>query len=757
MKTSLFLLIVLAVAGLMPSVAVLLVRWSYQRSWQQELVAYALRFPRGVDAGAVVAFLSGLAGIVAPRWERPFAARAVALEASATDRGIQHHLVVARPLAHVVLSALRAALPSVGVRLDEDYRVSEPSLAAGLALNDHGRSLATDRAEAIAKGVLASLQPLGPGERVVVQWTLAPLGPTAAATGAPAGSLVREVWDGLRGQATNRTVDGEAVKAARAKQLTPGFLAAGRIGVTASSGRARALVLRVLAAFHAGNAPGAHLYRRYLPSGRVGRALTRHRLPLLEWPCTLNAAELAGLVAFPIGAVALPGLALGGTRQLAPAADIPSAGRVVARATFPGAERPIALSVADSLRHLHVIGPTGSGKSTLLVDLICQDMSAGRGVVVLDPKGDLVRDVLDRVPEHRVGDVIVLDATDEERPVGLNLLAGSQEAPELVVDQIGSIFANLFRSGWGPRTDDILRAALLTLAGVPGQTLCEVPLILTDQGFRRRMVGHVSDLVLQQFWGWYEGLSDSERAQAIAPLSNKLRAILLRRRLRNVLGQAAPRLDLDDALATNKILLVPLAKGLLGEEAAALAGSLLVARVWQAVQRRAAVPANARPLTFAYIDEFQDYLRLPTGVADVLAQARGLGLALTLAHQHLGQLPSGLKEAVLANARSRVIFQSSATDARALAHELTPYLDANDLQGLGAYEVVATLSAGARVAPPVTAATILPPEPTGQAARARAASRERYGVDRATVEASIRARHEGPTNAVTTARRRARS
>src|SRR5207248_1432686 len=236
---------------------------------------------------------------------------------------------------------------------------------------------------------------------------------------------------------------------------------------------------------------------------------------------------------------------------LAPASDIPSRGRVVAEASFPGAERPMALSVKDSLRHLHVIGPTGSGKSTLLTGLIEQDMQAGRGVVVIEPKGDLVADVLMRVPEHRLDDVIVLDPMDD-RPVGLNLLACTAADRELVVDQIAGIFATLFKAGWGARTDDILRAALLTLAGVPGMTLTEIPLLLTDAGFRRALVGRVDDPILQQFWGWFEGMSDGERTQAIAPLSNKLRAVLLRRRLRNVLGQAEPRLDLDWALAERK-------------------------------------------------------------------------------------------------------------------------------------------------------------------------------------------------------------
>jgi hypothetical protein len=505
------------------------------------------------------------------------------------------------------------------------------------------------------------------------------------------------------------------------------------------------LVSRAVAAFHLASGPGARLYRSRRSSRQAERRLLARSLPVLTYPVILNAAELSALVGFPVGDLSLPGLALGGCRQLAPAADIPQGGRVVARATFPGAERPLALSLTDSLRHLHLIAPTGAGKSTLMLGLATQDMAAGRGIVVVDPKGDLVADVLDRVPPKRVGDVCLLDPTDEERPVGLNLLSGATESPELVADQVVAIFHQLYASSWGPRTADILRSALLTLAGEPGATLVDVPLLLTDPSFRRRLVGRIDDPVaLGPFWGWFDGLSDAERAAAIGPIQNKLRAFLLSRRLRNVLGQARPRLDLDRALAERRILLVPLSKGLLGEEASALVGALVITRLWQAVQRRAAVPAEERPVTFAYIDEFQDYLRLPLGLADVLAQARGLGLALTLAHQHLGQLPTGVKDALLANARSRVVFQLSASDAHTLARELAPYLTAADLGGLGPYEVVVSLSTGARVAPPATGVTLPPPPPTGLADAAREASRERYGIDRRQVEAAIRARHEGP-------------
>lgn len=720
-------------------------------------MAYQLRFPRGLQAQSVTAFVTGLSGLVAPWYAQPFVARAVVFEVSASASGIEHYILMPRSLAPLVLASLRAALPSVGVRPDHSYQPMVAAVAAELGLSDHGRTLAVDQAAAIGAAILASLQPLEPGERLVVQWSASPLGPVAA-TPSPARS---ESWSAARqllAGGSGEQPDAEAVQAARLKQRTPLFLACGRVGVTATNaGRARSLLARVLAAFHVANAPGVRLYRRNVPSGTASRRLVERRLPLLAIPCTLNAVELGALTAFPLDDLSLPGLQLGGSRQLAPASDIPSAGRVLMRATFPGSERLLALSEADSLRHLHALGPTGVGKSNLLLGLIEQDMHADRGVVVIEPSGDLVSDVLDRVPPHRFDDVIVLDPTDETRPVGLNILAGAGAAPELVVEQVVAIFHQLYKAFWGPRTDDILRAALATLVDEPGATLVEVPLLLTDAAYRRRLVGRVDDLILQQFWGAFEGWSDGERAQAISPILNKMRAFLMRRRLRNVLGQAQPAFDLDRALAERKIVLVPLVKGLLGEEAAELIGSLFVSRLWQAVQRRSALAPIDRPLTFAYIDEFQNYVRLPLSMADTLAEARKLRLGMTLAHQNLSQLPQAMREAVLANARSRVTFQLAAADAKVIERELAPYLTAADLQGLGTYEVVASLSAGTRVAPPVTGQTLPPSAPTGLGAAARQRSRQRYGVDRAEVEAAIERRHLGQPGAGPVGRREARA
>jgi hypothetical protein len=274
-------------------------------------------------------------------------------------------------------------------------------------------------------------------------------------------------------------------------------------------------------------------------------------------------------------------------------------------------------------------------------------------------------------------------------------------------------------------------------------TLCETPLVLTDPAFRRRLTSRLDDPVgLGPFWASFDALSEGERAQWIGPLMNKLRTLLLRQRIRNVIGQAEPRFSFEQALNDQRIVLVSLRRGLLGDDAAALIGALVIARLWQTVSRRSGQTSASRQLVIAYIDEIQDYLSLPTNVADLLVQARGLGLGLTLSHQHLAQLPPPVRSAVLANCGSRVFFQLSATDAQGMAREVAPYLTAADLQQLGPYEVVAQLAVGPRTAPPATGVTAPLVPSLGTAELVRARSRMLYGRDRVEVEAEIRERHK---------------
>ncbi len=365
-------------------------------------------------------------------------------------------------------------------------------------------------------------------------------------------------------------------------------------------------------------------------------------------------------------------------------------------------------------------------------------MAAGRAVVVIEPKGDLVADVLARIPPQRIADVVLIDPTDTERPVGFNPLARAGRSPELVADQLLGLFHSLYIAHWGPRTHDILGASLLTLARTPGMTLSALPLLLTDAGFRRQIVPKVSDPIgLGPFWSGFEAWSEGERAAAIAPVMNKLRPLLLRPEMRAIVGQTRRSFDLRRVFTERKILLVSLSKGLLGPETAGLLGSLVISQLWQAVLGRAAITPERRHPAFVYVDEFQDYMHLPLDFADALAQARSLGVGFVAAHQYLHQLDPAMRSAVLANAQSRVAFRLPGEDARVLAADspLTP----EDFQSLGAFECYMQAVARGTVQPWCSARTLPPSKSLSDPAKVRAASREAYGVNRAEIEADLQA------------------
>ena len=356
-----------------------------------------------------------------------------------------------------------------------------------------------------------------------------------------------------------------------------------------------------------------------------------------------------------------------------------------------GPRRSVAMAVADARHHTHVIGATGSGKSTLLVNLILADAISGRGVVVLDPKGDLVTDVLSRLPAEAGGRLVLLDPAETDSPAALNVLDVTKKDPELVVDQLVGVFHRLYNAYWGPRTEDVLRSACLTLTRRAGTTLAHIPLLLNNPRYRAQLTAGLSDPAgLGGFWSWYDGLSDAGQAQVIGPVMNKLRAVLTRRFATDLLGSAQSTFSLGHVL-DGGILLARLPKGVLGDDTTRLVGSLLLAGLWQAATARAAMPEPARLDAAVYVDECQNFLHLPGSLDDVLAEARGYHLALTLAHQHLGQLPRDLADGVAANARNKVFFTTSPDDARILARHVGPYLGPDDLAHLDRYQVACRL------------------------------------------------------------------
>ncbi|MCP2337485.1 type IV secretory system conjugative DNA transfer family protein [Actinomadura rupiterrae] len=442
----------------------------------------------------------------------------------------------------------------------------------------------------------------------------------------------------------------------------------------------------------------------------------------------VSVSELAALAHLPLDTT-VPGLKRAGANRVAPSPVIAHHGpntKPLGDADA-GPARTVGLRVADAVHHVHVMGPNGTGKSTLLANMILADVTAGRGTVVIEAKGDLITDLLGLLPEECADRVVLVDPDDPHPRPALNVLQGGGRGDDVAMatDNLVGIFHKIYADTWGPRTDDILRGCCLTLAA-RGGTLADIPALLTDPLYRRRLTAGLPDPLLRGFWTWYDSLSGPAQAHVTGPIMNKLRAFLLRPFVRDILGSARSTFDLTDIL-DGGVLLVRLPKGVLGDDTARLLGSMILAQVWQAAARRARL-GQTRAHAAVYCDECHNFLTLPHALSDMLAEARAYRVSLTLAHQYLDQLPRGLQQAVSSDARNKLYFALSPSDATTLASHFRPVLTAHDLAGLDAYQAAARLVVKAAEAPPFTLGTR--PLPSPERARAdqiRAAASAAHG------------------------------
>lgn len=349
----------------------------------------------------------------------------------------------------------------------------------------------------------------------------------------------------------------------------------------------------------------------------------------------------------------------------------------IGRARFRGAERRIVTTTADRLQHLYCIGKTGTGKTSVFQRMALQDIAAGRGCCFVDPHGDAVRWLLARIPAHRREDVVLFDPADEEFPLGVNLLesADPEERDFLVTNAI-EIFYKLFdphREGLiGPQFEHWMRNAALTVMAHPdGGTLLEIPRLFTDRAFELRRRRYLRDPVVQAFWDQQLArTSDFHRSEMLNYFTSKFGRFLSNGLMRNMIGQRANAIRWETVLDEQKIVLITLSKGAIGELNASMLGLILMTKLAAAVLRRAArAPAERVPF-FLYVDEFQNVLT--DTFLSLLAEARKYGLGVHLAHQHLEQLPADMRSAVLGNARTLLVFQAGAADAEVLLRELEP-------------------------------------------------------------------------------------
>uniref|UniRef100_UPI002458A04B type IV secretory system conjugative DNA transfer family protein n=1 Tax=Nocardia farcinica TaxID=37329 RepID=UPI002458A04B len=772
----------LVVAGVAVLAAVGLVgRWRRGRLSARARQITVLTPPE-VDAKGALSFWAHLIGQLRPAWARTLLGQPhLGFEYTVTpEEGAAIRLWVPGAIPPGLIErAVASAWPGAHTDTLEPARPPLPNPVKGirrvvaggeLRLGRHeGLPLSTEHSGDLVRNLITAADDLGPGHAVCVQILARPVTGrrvaratrSAASTGTRAGvaaGLLCQALDlltpGSNSARTSRATAGAGTGRASDRQTSLEYSAAARAAAAKARGAHWETVVRYAASIPVSTDPaeidstaaaravargradalattfGActdhNYYRRRRRPLRLQRLIRERRLGRGD---VLSVPELATIAHLPTED-GLPGLQRAGARALSPAPEIPVGGEHTKPLGMSdtGTRRPVAVKVSDARHHLHILGPTGVGKSTLLARTILDDAEAGRGVIVIDPKGDLVTDVLSRLPSRMGERVVLFDADASSAPPCVNPLdigRIGRAGMDLAVDNLTTVFRRIFHQWWGPRTDDIMRASLLTLCAQPGTaTLADLPRLLTESAFRSRVTRTTTDPVLRGFWDSYEQLSDTGRAQLTGPLLNKLRAFLLRPFVRAAIAGGPSTVDFGDVLDHGGICLARLPKGSLGEETSRLVGSLLVARTWQAVTARARVPAADRPDAALVLDEAQNFLNLSTPIEDMLAEARGLRLSLLLAHQNLGQLSRELRDGISANARNKIVFAVSPDDARDLARHTDPWLSEHDLSHLDAFHAAARLLVDGRNARPFTLTTrpLDPPIP-GRAREISAAAR----------------------------------
>lgn len=415
-----------------------------------------------------------------------------------------------------------------------------------------------------------------------------------------------------------------------------------------------------------------------------------------------------------------------------------------AKTNFRNQECTFGIKKDDRRRHMYVIGKTGMGKSNMLENMAIQDIRNGHGVCYVDPHGEGAEKLLKAIPSNRINDLVYFNPADKEWPVAFNILeAVDEDKKNLVASGMMGVFKKIWPDVWSPRMEYILNNTILALLDYPGSTMLGVNRMMSDKDYRKRIYPKIQDPVVKSFWlNEFDQWDDKFRKEAVAAIQNKVGQFLSSFVIRHIVGQPKSTIDMREIMDNQKILIVNLSKGKIGEDAMHLLGGMIVTKIQLAAMGRVEIPEEERKDFYLYVDEFQNFAT--ESFANILSEARKYRLDLILAHQYINQLifdgNTTVRDAIFGNVGTIVSFRVGAEDAEHLEKEFEPVFLQNDIVNLAKYQMYLKLMIDG-IAGDAFSAVSLPPislEDTAEnAEKAIKVSRERYGRSRAEIEEKI--------------------
>lgn len=694
-----FALIAVFVGGLAFLAYVVFLLWKYRDREAQSLsyVLLQVATPRDneIKIDAAEQLFASLHGIFKGGfWSFLKPQPHLTFEIVAKKEEIRFYVSTPKKLVDLVEKQIHGAYPGADVKQVEEYTIfSETGKVAFAALRLKNadfypirsyRDLPTDPLSSITS-VLAKMQGM---EGVAIQVLIQPAAGKWAKFGRSYVSKVKK--DEANPEKASFKVDPKTIEAVEQKTAKSGFHAVVRLVVSSDTKESAEMHLgNLLTAFsqftsdHNTFTKVKYPLKKLFMIDFIYRYFPALNLPFFKQYSVLNSDELATIYHFPNKSVETPHIFWLNAKRAPAPIQIPAQGLFLGMSRYRGVERPIYIGDDDRRRHMYIIGKTGTGKSQLLEEMAMQDITAGRGVAVIDPHGDLIDGILARVPPGRAEDVIYFDPSDTERPMGLNMLeAYTEEQRHYVVTSIVGLMYKLYdpmKTGIiGPRFEHAIRNAMLTVMSEPGNTFVEVVRALTDSSFVQELLPKVQDPIIRRYWtDQIAQTADFHKSEVLDYIVSKFGRFVTNKLMRNIIGQSESSFDFRKVMDEGKILLINLAKGKVGEENSNFLGLILVPKLLIAAMSRQEMAEEERRDFYLYVDEFQNFAT--PDFAQILSEARKYRLNLIVANQFIGQMEEEVKNAVFGNVGTLIAFRVGVTDANYLQHEFQPTFNEVDL------------------------------------------------------------------------------